>query len=252
MRCIGLDLAWSRRNPSGIVALACDAGGAHLIHSARLHDDASLCAWIRAQIGDGPALIAIDAPLRVPNQRGQRPAEAALNRVFGRYGAGAHPANRQLLERYGGLRGEYLIAALATDGFVHTPLVRAGHHTRQIIEVYPHAALVTLFDLPHILRYKARPHRPLALRQAELARLQQLLARLERATPALHARALLDQPPAALRGAAFKAYEDILDALVCAYVAVYLWHWGPSHTLVFGDAHTGAITTPASAVLTTH
>ena len=38
-------------------------------------------------------MVAIDAPLIVRNATGNRPAEAALNRDFARFDAGAHPAN---------------------------------------------------------------------------------------------------------------------------------------------------------------
>lgn len=51
-------------------------------------DDAEITGvlWLYLR---GDCLVGIDAPLVVTNPTGQRPAEAALNRDFGRFEAGA-------------------------------------------------------------------------------------------------------------------------------------------------------------------
>ena len=41
--------------------------------------------------------VAIDAPLVVPNATGQRPVDRLVTRQYGRFHAGAYPANRRLL-----------------------------------------------------------------------------------------------------------------------------------------------------------
>src|SRR5262245_55201405 len=106
--CIGLDLAWSPRNPTGAAVIGGDANGGALIETALLGDLEQIVAYVARHAGDGPALVAVDAPLRVPNATGRRPAEALLGQVFRRYDAGAHPANRSLPAFRSGVRGEQL------------------------------------------------------------------------------------------------------------------------------------------------
>src|SRR5207244_2399880 len=140
--CIGIDLAWSPRNPTGAAVIGGGADGGALSETALLGDLNTIVGFVERHAGAGPAIVAVDAPLRVPNERGRRPAEAALSRAFGRYQAGAHPANRQLLTFDGVVRGEALVAALEARGFVHKSAIAAGEPVRQVVEVFPHPAMI--------------------------------------------------------------------------------------------------------------
>ncbi|MEF3273589.1 MAG: DUF429 domain-containing protein [Chloroflexus sp.] len=244
---LGLDLAWSERNLSGFAVCFGDPQGARITQPPRrLQTNTEIVQTIRTLIGDAPAILAIDAPLLVPNETGRRIAEAELTAAFRSYDAGPHPANRRLLNRYGGVRGEVLLAALAADGFVYTPTIEAAATGRLIVEVFPHPATIVLFQLPRILKYKARPGRTLIERQRELMRYLDLLASLERGDPPLigvdrlwHGR-LSHQ----LNARALKAIEDEADAVLCAYVALYGHRWGTARCRSFGTATGGAIFTP--------
>jgi len=189
--------------------------------------------------------VAIDAPLVVPNAAGRRPGEAELGAVFARHQAGAHPANRGLPVFRAGVRGEDLVAALGQLGFAHRHTIESGAAPRQLTEVYPHAAMVALFGLERTLKYKARPGRSLAERQAAFAAYQGHLRSLAEADPALRNHGtLLDLDVTTLGGTRLKAYEDQLDALLCAYIALYGQRWGSARCRVFGDLAGGAIFTP--------
>jgi predicted RNase H-like nuclease len=114
------------------------------------------------------------------------------------------------------------------------------------IEVFPHPAIVELGGLGRALRYKKGP--PEA-RRAGLRALALVLAGLAAADPPLRpdAEGLLARELLALdrrRGRALKAVEDLADAHVCAYVALWWWWHGPAATLVAGDDATGAIVVP--------
>jgi predicted RNase H-like nuclease len=85
----GVDLAWAGRNPTGVAVLDADGG---LVHLRAVRDDAAVLAALSPYV-QGDCLVAFDAPLVVTNRTGQRPAEAALNRDFRRFEAGAHPAS---------------------------------------------------------------------------------------------------------------------------------------------------------------
>lgn len=245
-RYIGLDLAWAERNPSGAATLAGGPAGARLVEPpALLGGLDEVAGYVARAVGDGPAIVAVDAPLVVPNTTGSRPAEAALARVFRAFEAGAHPANRRLLARGGGVRGELLVGRLERLGFHYAAGVGAGQGGRLVVEVYPHAATVALFGLARTLKYKARQGRPAATRLAEWRRYQALLLSLGAADPRLIGHEeLLASDVAALRGRGLKGYEDRVDALTCAYVALYGHRWGAARCRVFGDAATGAIFTP--------
>jgi predicted RNase H-like nuclease len=253
MRTIGIDLAWGRRNTTAAVALERENGTGDFVVIAEaeaLTDDDSILDFVRRADTGGGLLLGIDAPLDVPNETGERPVEALLRRCFGRYQAGAHPANRRL---YGGdIRGERLALRLAAEfGISNDFEFPAGDpEVRRCLEVFPHPAQVVLFELTRTLKYKARSGRDLASRHAEFARLVAGLCGLRLQTPSLRAPDWLEPPTAGLRGMALKRYEDRLDALVCAYVAAYFWQWGESdRCTVIGDRKTGYVVTPITPAL---
>ncbi len=187
MNFIGLDLAWSARNKTGAAVIGGDAAGGALVASTLLHGDDEIVEFVLAHAGDDPALVTIDAPLWVPNVTGRRPAEAEIGAAFGRYRLAAYPANRTKLAVDKAVRGEVLVDRLAAHRFVHRAEVAALQPVRQIVEVYPHPAMLAFFDLPRPLPYKARPHRTLAARHTAFRQFQALIKSLEAATPALTA-----------------------------------------------------------------
>ena len=242
MKFIGLDLAWSGKNPTGGAVL--DAGG-RLLEARLLTSDADILAFVDEHAPDGPAIVAVDAPLSVPNETGRRPAEAELPAVFGRYQAGAHPANRQNLTRYNGgaVRGEVLKAALEARGFVDDPFGLGRPDARVVVEVYPHPAMVALFELARTLKYKNKGQGRQVL-DAAWRDYHGHLAALAHADPPLTGlEDLLAEDPASLRGGALKGHEDRLDAVMCAYIARYA-HRFPERCEVFGTVAEGYILTP--------
>jgi predicted RNase H-like nuclease len=244
--CIGLDLAWSPRNQTGAAVVVGDAAGGRLADVALLGDDAQIAAYVRQHARTDTVLVAVDAPLCVPNQTGRRRAEADLGRVFARYEAGAYPANRSLLTRGTGgtVRGEELVAALRSSGFVERASIEAGATGRQMTEVYPHAAMVSLFGLERTLKYKAR-RRKRGERLHAWAEYQRHMRSLHTAEPALHGHeALLAEDPGALYGRRLKDYEDRVDALLCAYIALYAFRRGAARCRSFGSLEEGHIFTP--------
>ncbi len=243
--CIGIDLAWSTRNPSGGAVIVGNTGGGEFCGAELLGDDQEIIAYIDRHAGSGPCIVAVDAPLWVPNETGRRPGEAEIATAFSRYQAGAHPANRQRLAANGVVRGEALVAALEQRGFTHAPMIEAGTRVRQVIEVFPHPAMVAIFGLERTLKYKVKPNRTKQERDAEWGRYQQYMRDLQRADPALMGHeAFALQPVADLRGRYLKAYEDKMDALFCAYIALFGFRWGRARCRVFGTMEGGYIFTP--------
>lgn len=248
MRFIGLDLAWSSKNGTGASAIEGDERAGRLVASGLLRGDEEVVDFVRAHAGvgsDAPVIVAVDAPLRVPNDDGRRPAEAEIGRMFARYHAGAHPANRRRLAPLGVVRGEALVERLTELGFVDRPEVAALTPVRQVVEVYPHPAMVSIFGLDRILKYKARRTIPVDARLAAFGRYHELLGSLATADPGLHgADDLLGRELTGLRRTELKDHEDRLDGLMCAYIAHYLWRWGMARARVFGSLERGYITSP--------
>ncbi len=246
---IGIDLAWSPRNPSGGAIIRDQQ---LITHSGSLSDNAAIIAFATDQLQPTEgAVIAIDAPLRVPNATGARLCDRALSADWRAYDAGALPANRKLLAYDGEVRGEALVAQFTERfGFRESAPIPQRGTARYLCEIFPHPAHVSLFQLPKTLKYKAKPGRTPAMRRAELQRYQRLLATLATAIPplagheAILAEELAPLRGLALRGRALKAYEDTLDAITCAYTALYLWHHGPARTVVYGTVDDGHILTP--------
>jgi predicted RNase H-like nuclease len=114
-----------------------------------------------------------------------------------------------------------------------------------MLEVYPHAALLELFRLPRIIKYKkgnvTRKRHGQQDLQHRIKELSLFSPPLE-TTPTLSNHLSIDTN--SLRGAALKANEDLLDAIVCAYVAYYYWFWGSGGTYLFGDVEPGYIIVP--------
>ncbi|MGN6575922.1 MAG: DUF429 domain-containing protein [Nocardioides sp.] len=239
MHFVGLDLAWGENKPTGLAVL--DDEGALVRVSA--HDtDASILEALEPY-AEGECLVAIDAPLVVPNATGNRPCEAALNRDFARFDAGAHPSNTGKPELAGEPRGARVARLLGLD------IDPASTRGRRAVEVYPHPATVALFRLGRTLKYKNKPGRTLARMRAELLRLVELLEGLEHAEVPLrlrqHApwRALVASIGASERKSQLRRAEDQVDAVVCAYVAQFAVR-RPDRTTTYGDLATGYIVTP--------
>ncbi|HEV2615350.1 MAG TPA: DUF429 domain-containing protein [Candidatus Acidoferrales bacterium] len=238
---VGIDLAWTEKNRSGVAVLTGDRCGAHLI-DADLKDYADVLTYVENHTQDS-TVIAIDAPLIIRNETGQRPCESALSKNYGSRHASCHSSN---LSRHRNSTGTRLTAQLESLGFRHAPLLTHPLSGHVMLEVYPHPALVELFRLPHTIKYKKGNVTERRRGQREL---QQRLGELSSLSPPLEMTAQLYNPlqidTNSLFGIALKSNEDRLDAIVCAYIAYYYWFWGPRRAHLFGDVDSGYIIVPS-------
>jgi predicted RNase H-like nuclease/ppGpp synthetase/RelA/SpoT-type nucleotidyltranferase len=231
MHFVGVDLAWGDRQPTGLAVLDEDA---HLLHVSAVRTDEEIRTALTPYV-EGPCLVAIDAPLIVANPTGSRPAEQELTRDFRRFEAGAHPANTGKPEFANGTRGARVCKMLGLD---MDP--RSGRK-RRAIEVYPHPATVVLFGLGKTLKYKAKPGRSVDLLRSELLLLMDHVERLVSIEDTW--RDLRTRVETATRKVDLRHVEDQVDAVVCAYVALFAERW-PERTTTYGDFERGYIVTP--------
>ena len=241
---VGIDLAWSDRNGTGIAVLKGNRNRAELCYSGIVFDDNEIMGSVKDIVKSQNAFIAIDAPLIVPNKEGRREAERLVGLHFRKYDAGAHPANRTRLSQWSGkIRGEEISRLLKKEGFRHSPYARKFEKNRKFFEVFPHPSMVVLFNLDRIIRYKSKPKRDYEFRWKEFRTYQKHLKNLEKAKPSLVLPKEFYKDVRKLRAKKLKNYEDMLDAVFCAYIAYYFWA-KPDKCAVLGDMRKGYILTP--------
>jgi predicted RNase H-like nuclease len=229
----GIDLAWGERNRDGVCFIRAGRSGARVLRFAYPRGDEELLQEIQnAMEDDGRTFLTIDAPIVCPNRSGTRPVDRLTHRLFHREHAACHPANSTKCPR-----PPRILRKLKRLGF------RAGwefnRHPRMVAEVYPHPAMVRLFRLERIVKYKKGR---VVERRSEFSRLQHLMGQLlEREFGALEldaeARRLLSLPWT-------KALEDQLDALFCALLGLWHWTYRGRRSEIIGDVRRGFILLP--------
>lgn len=238
---VGIDLAWSERNGTGIVILKGNKDKAEFCSGDIVFSDQEIINYIQKTVGNEHAIITIDAPLIVPNKKGRRIAEDIVGKLFRKYNAGAHPANRKRLSSWTGkIRGEEISKLLGKNGFTHDPNIKKHEKARKFLEVYPHPSMVVLFQLEKILQYKNKPNRDYNFRWNEFRKYQNYLKKI----PSLVLpKEIINKNVKKLKGQKLKNYEDLLDAVFCAYIGYHGWI-NPNKCAVLGNMKGGYIFTP--------
>lgn len=236
----GIDLAWAcTKNPTAIAIGTYDGG---ILQVTDVQASVLTVDDILERLLDinGLTGVAIDASLIIPNVTGQRVCERELSVHYGKMGASCHASNLTL---YPDAASVALSRKLKEHDFKHL-----GTDKWQI-ECYPHPAIIEIFGLPERLKYKKGRVTEKKAGQKQLA---SLIANLSN-SPILPLRLCSDVREIidpvhidALRGKALKSNEDMLDAIVCLYVAG-LYAIGARHR-VFGDTTQGYIWVPASKI----
>jgi predicted RNase H-like nuclease len=251
---LGIDAAWTLTRPSGValvkkfpigwklVAVATSYQRFHaLADSRQLAEDRpsgsrpdalALLSSASALVGHPVDLVAIDMPLARTPIVGRRFADNAVSKAYGGRKCGTHTPSALRPGRISDDLREGFEGAgyqLSTDTIA--PL--------GLIEVYPHPALVELAGASKRLPYKvakvakywpsATPEKRrdnLYLQWSEIvARLEQEISGVKAALPNLGLKA---------SGRTVKAYEDALDAIICAWVAICALE---DRAMPYGDKH---------------
>lgn len=241
---IGIDLAWSPKNQSG-VALARQKDEGWVLEEVKLRQsNEEILDLMNEYTGSGAAIVAIDAPLVVPYESKAREGDRAIARVFGPAQAYVYPATKRGL-RYSKGRISDLVSRLKRAGYTHDCSLTPRRETRQFFETYPHAASVGLFELSTIMKYKAKRGRSYPERWRAFRELEAHLTELRNGDPAMkEVEKIVCPDVSSMKGKKLKDYEDQLDAILCAYTAAFYWTWGTRRCAIFGSLKQGYIVSP--------
>jgi len=237
-------LAWSERNNSAGVTIEAQAGQGKLVCCNRnLQTDDEIIAFISKVSKANPVIVGIDAPLIVPNEDKSRPCDREVTKAFGQYQAGAYPANRARLKKYGRgrVRGEDITNRLEKSGFSHNYDITRQSCEPRVIEVYPHPATIELFGLKTTLKYKRGD---VIKKKKNLHKLQKYIEKLREQKPSLRIKEKYLCEIGKLIGKRLKEYEDFLDAILCAYIVYHAWYWGEAGYKCYGNIREGCILVP--------
>ena len=242
---IGLDLAWSLKNESGICWLEGDSRENLLCTrlEADVRSPQSLADELVAL--EDLAVVTIDAPVLYSSKR---KVEHEIGRRFGRYKASAHSPHPHV--KAGRKTGIDLGKGLEAGGFTLDPtgLLAGGRKGRFAVEIFPHTIHVRLFELEERLPYKPKKGRRVAFLRNVLQQYQEHLHDLiEREAPMLLKHSGVDRvldPGTAqsARGKSIKRLDDTLDGLTCALAAWLIWK-EPERWEMIGDLN-GYIVVP--------
>ncbi len=209
---IGVDLAWGEKMHDGVCFVELEGVGGRVVGFGYPQGDRDLMKLIgETSRNYQTVFVTVDAPIVCPNRTGTRPVDRLTHRMFHREHAACHPANLMRCPR-----PPRVARILQRNGF------RVGWETlaggRWVAEVYPHPAMVRMFGLPRIIKYKKGS---VAERRKEFQRLQGLMRKLmKRRFPGLK---LNQETRSLLRQKWSKPVEDRTDALFCALIG--MWHW---------------------------
>lgn len=240
MKFIGIDLAWTYKNESGICVM--DESGEVLILESAVFSDEDIVNIIK-NYSDEILYIAIDAPLIVNNETGSRQAERDLQR--GRINGHrlfAFNSNRTFLTKtFKSIRGEVL-SQLITE---HLPNISIGINEGRssIVETFPTGIVSGLFPDIFPVRYKRKKGMTFEETIGQMVLLIERIAKLEEQSiiSGFSEKLLVDE--ATITRKHHKHLEDKLDAVLCA-LGLYMINNNMAESLKFGTDEDGFILIP--------
>jgi predicted RNase H-like nuclease len=236
---LGVDAAWTAKQPSGVALAVETESGWRLAAVQASYESftalakgttpdetrpgssrpnaAELLAAAQRICGRRVDLIAIDMPMSRRPIAGRRPADRVVSERYGGKAAATHSPGK---DRPGAI-GDKLRAEFEGEGYE----LCTAPPAQGLIEVYPHPALIEFLKAERRLEYKAGktgvywPALSLDERHLNLRAVwARIVLALERRIGG--AAEQLPRPDPKVRGWRLKAYEDKLDAVVCAAVAI--------------------------------
>ena len=236
---LGIDAAWTATQPSGVALVEETDNGWRLLAveasyqrflslasgsapesrpSGSIPDASELLQASTILFGQAIDLVAIDMPMSLKRIVGRRESDNKVSREFGAKKCGTHSPSAVRPGRI----SDTLRKDFAAAGY---ELQTAKIAIHGLIEVYPHPALVELANAKERLTYKAGrsrnywPYLTPSERQIELHReWSKIISLLDSKISGVATR--FKSFRKGTSGIEMKATEDMLDAVICAWVAI--------------------------------
>jgi len=239
---LGIDAAWTAKNASGVALVeqcngkwSCRAVSSSYQGFYKLAGDNEpsdglpnpkrLIKAAKDILGNGTLdVIAVDMPLSYKEITGRRESDNQISRKFGGQACSTHTAS---IDRPGNI-GKKMSDGFANTGYrLRTTEDWIETEKRQLIEVYPHPALLNLLEAAYRIPYKVSKNRRYWPTETKEQRKRNLLHEYERIFTALkkeiyHIELSLpsEDEIESFSFTGLKPIEDEIDALVCAWIGI--------------------------------
>lgn len=245
---LGIDAAWTAAQPSGVALAIEERGGWRLRAAASSYS--AFCSLSEATarpgltggasealeaanalVGFSVDLVAVDMPLSRTPIVARRASDDAVSRAYGQRWAGTHTPSAVRPGRV----SDKLRESFELKGY---ELRTSGRVVRGLVEVYPHPALIEFASAERRLPYKFSnrrnywPQEQPKVRSLNILREMRAIASLMENEIAGVEAAMPELDCESATGREWKAYEDMLDAVVCAAVGICVLE---GRAVPFGD-----------------
>ena len=239
MKYIGIDLAWTYKNETGICII--DESGKVEYLDSQIFTNNDIVEII-AKEQEENLIIGIDAPLIVNNVEGSRDAERLLlkSRING-HRVYAFNSNRTFLEKtFKSIRGETL-SHLLVDKIPNTSIGQKDQHT--IEETFPTGICAGIFPNIYPVNYKRKKGMTFSETVDRMAILVNEIKKFEECGIISGFSEFYQLGPADMSVKKYKHLEDQMDAFLCAF-GLYLIanQYAVEHK--FGTVEEGCIIIP--------
>lgn len=241
---IGIDLAWgsinnnftqqNKQKSDGVCIISYNKRVFQVKKLLYPNGDEQLLECIAPYIQQAKkTIIMIDAPIVCPNPKGARPVDRLTHKLFFKEHAACYPANSTKCSRP--IR---LAKSLKRIGFnINWNFQK---FSKTLIEVYPHPAMVRLFRLKKIFKYKKGD---IVNKQKEFRKYQLAFKKfLSLHFPELELNRDIEK---LFKVNWNKKSEDLLDAFFCALLGMWHFKFKGTKSEIIGDLKTGFILLPA-------
>jgi predicted RNase H-like nuclease len=247
---LGIDAAWSRKNPSGVALVATGPNRPRLVRAApsyehfirgtppehwgeRIYTQVSLAELLAESqriAAEDVGVIAVDMPVAHTPVRAPRCCDRAISITFGARWCSTHSPTK---ERPGAIGDDFLRDSVKA-GFSLRTDASDKPCRGALLEVYPHVALLELcnsqFRLPYKLSRRRAYWRNLSPEQGR----EEIRHEWDRILASLKTKIdlnlTIDCAGKPLR--CWKAWEDVIDAIVCCWVGL---EWLAGRATAYGD-----------------
>ena len=256
---LGIDAAWTPKQPSGLAVGVKKGARWQIVVASKSYADflddpnrsdalppvEDLLIAAERMAARPIDLVSIDMPLSKEEINGRRLADNAISSAYGARKAGTHTPSS---ERPGPISFK-LMSGLEASGY---PLITKSITLPGTIEVYPHPALIELTGASERLTYKAAKLRrfwpelvPSQRRERLVETWQEIIIHLEAKVDGVAEQ--LPTISSSATGRELKAFEDMLDAIVCVWVGIETIE---GRSIAYGDEN-AAIWVPGPSVQAT-